>query len=669
MRVLLTNNTLDFRSGSELYIRDLAIELMRRGHHPVAYSMKLGVVAEELRAATVPVIESLDLLGAPPDIIHGHHHYETLTALLRFPDVPAIYYCHGWTPWQEAPFRSPRVLRYVAVDEVCRERLIAEGGVAPEKIELSLNFFDQRLFPPRAPLPSRPRQALAFGHAFAERGDLPMLRNACLRCGVELHAAGLGAGQPEAHPGTRLTRYDLVFAKARAAIEAMAAGTAVVLCSDGKLGPMVTTGNFDSLRMLNFGVRTLSRSLDSDLVVSALQQYDPDDAAEVSRLTRQRCELQPAVDRIVQLYSRVIEEGHRQGPATTIVEENRAAARYLELWGPQYKQGPELAPDRQRWIERSEAAERALGERESRLREVEDDRRRWMVRCGEAEADLLEQQRVARTLELDRLSCQDRLRDTGFFGRFIHAVARRSNTNAAPAPSAFAGAEPVSSSVQARADEMMSRHGFLGVPVETFEEAGRSQLIALLGEGLTPASKVLDIGCGCLRAACWLIRFLDPACYHGIEPARRRVEYGLRYLLTPEDLTLKQPRFDFNTRFDSSVFKVRFDFFLARSIWTHASKRQIEATLDAFMRDAASAAIFLASYLPSQSPDDDYQGDRWVGTSHESQTPGVIRHSLAWIVQQCQKRALKVKELPGIDCDGQFWLRIQRSFGGPIDHV
>lgn len=214
------------------------------------------------------------------------------------------------------------------------------------------------------------------------------------------------------------------------------------------------------------------------------------------------------------------------------------------------------------------------------------------------------------------------------------------------------------SRVQARAEEMMSQHGFLGVPVETFEQGGRRQLIALLNEGLSPESKVLDIGCGCLRVAYWLMRFLDPGCYHGIEPARQRVEYGLQYLFTPEELRLKRPRFDFNPHFDSSVFGARFDFFLATSIWTHASKRQIEATLDSFLRDSTPAGIFLTSYLPAQSSEDDYQGARWVGTSHESDTPGVIRHSLAWIVEQCQRRGIEVQKLPKKDCDGQFWLRI-----------
>ena len=222
------------------------------------------------------------------------------------------------------------------------------------------------------------------------------------------------------------------------------------------------------------------------------------------------------------------------------------------------------------------------------------------------------------------------------------------------------GEAPTPGGVQARAEEMIARHGFLGVPVETFEQAGRAQLGALRREGLRPESRVLDLGCGCLRAGCWLIRYLDPGCYCGIEPARLRVEAGLRHLLTAEELRQKRPRFDFNPDFDASVFGTRFDAFLAGSIWTHACKRQVAATLDGFVRDSTAGAVFLASYLPARSAEDDYQGDRWVGTSHESDEPGVIRHALAWVAAQCERRALRADELPGPAFDGQTWLRIRR---------
>jgi hypothetical protein len=221
-------------------------------------------------------------------------------------------------------------------------------------------------------------------------------------------------------------------------------------------------------------------------------------------------------------------------------------------------------------------------------------------------------------------------------------------------------ARPVST-VQARAEEMMRKHGFLGVPAATFADAGRRQFSALLNEGLNPESLVLDVGCGCLRAGYWLVRFLDPGSYHGLEPVRQRVDYGLRYLLTDGEISLKRPRFDFNPDFDSAVFGTRFDFFLAGSIWSHASKSQIQSTLDSFVRDATHQGVFLTSYIRATTWSDDYQGNSWIGTSHESDTPGVIKHSLEWIEQQCRERGLRVDELPGEAFDSQVWLRVRRT--------
>jgi hypothetical protein len=80
----------------------------------VLYSPRPGALAESIRRETVPVVD-LDRLNATPDIIHGQHADETVTALLRFPRTPAVYVCHDWYLSIDTPPRFPRVLRYVAV--------------------------------------------------------------------------------------------------------------------------------------------------------------------------------------------------------------------------------------------------------------------------------------------------------------------------------------------------------------------------------------------------------------------------------------------------------------------------------------------------------------------------------------------------------------------------
>src|ERR1700750_1948724 len=114
LRVLLTNRVLAHRTGTELYVRDVALGLLRRGHRPVVYSPRLGSLAAELRGHTIPVVDDLTTVSEPPDIIHGHHGLETLTALLAFPGVPAVSVCHSWVGWPDEPVAFPRIFRYIA---------------------------------------------------------------------------------------------------------------------------------------------------------------------------------------------------------------------------------------------------------------------------------------------------------------------------------------------------------------------------------------------------------------------------------------------------------------------------------------------------------------------------------------------------------------------------
>jgi hypothetical protein len=139
---------------------------------------------------------------------------------------------------------------------------------------------------------------------------------------------------------------------------------------------------------------------------------------------------------------------------------------------------------------------------------------------------------------------------------------------------------------------------------------------------------------------------------------------GVQTILEREALHDKHPRFDTNPHFDTSVFAEKFDFFLAYSIWTHASKAQIGTMLAAFLRDSAQNARFLTSYLPAGGANPDYRGETWHGTSHESDVPGCIHHDPAWIRAECRRHGLVVREL-GRDSCGQHWLAIERGVEPP----
>jgi Glycosyltransferase Family 4 len=334
LRVLITNRILATRTGTEVYVRDLASSLRRRGHLPIVYSPHLGTIAEEIRAETVPVVSDVSKIGTAPDVIHGHHGLETLVALLAFPGVPAINVCHSWLGWPDAPLQFPRVARYVAVDNTCRDRLVFEHGIPEDRIHVRFNAVDLRKFRPRGPLPPRPARALVFSNAAGGRGShLDAISRVCAAEGIVLDVAGYRSGHVLDHPEDALGQYDLVFAKAKAALEAAAIGASVVLCDAHGVGPMLTTRNVRELRPLNFGIRTLRERPSVDVLAREVAQYDPADAAAVSRLVREEAGHDSLVDDLVALYEDVLAE--RRGAIDDPNAEQRAASRYLQsLAGP-----------------------------------------------------------------------------------------------------------------------------------------------------------------------------------------------------------------------------------------------------------------------------------------------------------------------------------------------
>ncbi|HXH21581.1 MAG TPA: glycosyltransferase family 4 protein [Dehalococcoidia bacterium] len=308
MRILITNIQLNHRTGTEIFVRDLAAELKSRGHEPLIYTPAPGVISDEVQALGIPVFTRLADVDAAPDVIHGHHCVQTLAAVRRFPRTPAIFVSHSHDADQDKAPRHPAIRRYFGVSQVCIDRLVRDG--LPEgRVEFLANFVDTRRFLPRPPLPPRPRRALVFSNYARSDTHLPAVVEACRRARVELDVVGLWNGNPVDAPERLLGQYDLVFAKAKSAIEAMAVGTAVVLCDYAGVGPAVNTSNFWALRRMNFGFQALSGPLTPEAVLASMDAHDPEEAAQVRDIIRSVATVEAAVDFLLGVYEEVLHQG------------------------------------------------------------------------------------------------------------------------------------------------------------------------------------------------------------------------------------------------------------------------------------------------------------------------------------------------------------------------
>ncbi len=372
MNLLFTNLSLSSGSGTEWFTRDLARSLQALGHNVALYSPVTGDFAERLAEDSLKVYSSLEQVPFTPDLIHGHHHVEIMSALLYFPGVPAVFVCHDRRSWHDRAPLFPRIRRYVGVDEACRKRLIHDGAEESKTVMIH-NSFDPERFRLRTPLPDKPQKALLFTHYATESLLIPEVEDACGRLGIELDIAGRASGNPIDHPEEILGNYDIVFAKARCGLEAMATGCAVVLVDPHGAGPMVTTKNWETLRPLNFGFEACPDPLTAEHLVGEAARYDANEARQVAELTHREASLPRMTGHFLELYETVIEEQR----STTIdpLEETQAASNYLrQQFDYQWlMRASQLEEEVAHWRASAEMAHRGWAELGDRFVQLQSD--------------------------------------------------------------------------------------------------------------------------------------------------------------------------------------------------------------------------------------------------------------------------------------------------------
>jgi hypothetical protein len=188
---------------------------------------------------------------------------------------------------------------------------------------------------------------------------------------------------------------------------------------------------------------------------------------------------------------------------------------------------------------------------------------------------------------------------------------------------------------------------FTGGVGKVFEDVGRQTLAKSISVGLMPDDVVLDIGAGSLRIGWWLLQYIEPANYYAVEPVQKRIDAAAEIL----GVDIKVFYND-----DWEFPDAAFDFVIARSIWTHASKWMIAKMLAEFAENSSADGRFLVSALLANSEAEDYMGTEWVGKVEKSDRAGLVRHSFDWIRTECGQNGLQV-QITG-ELNHQTWLLI-----------
>lgn len=140
-----------------------------------------------------------------------------------------------------------------------------------------------------------------------------------------------------------------------------------------------------------------------------------------------------------------------------------------------------------------------------------------------------------------------------------------------------------------------AHRGFVVGAGGKWDEGGRGQLDFMISRGLKSHHKLVDIGCGALRAARHFVDYLEPGHYYGVDANYDLVSLGYNKELTDEQRArLPVSHLRINDRFDVK-FGVDIDFAIAQSVFTHVSLNHVILCLHRLSKVMKPGGMFFAS--------------------------------------------------------------------------
>jgi SAM-dependent methyltransferase len=141
-------------------------------------------------------------------------------------------------------------------------------------------------------------------------------------------------------------------------------------------------------------------------------------------------------------------------------------------------------------------------------------------------------------------------------------------------------------------------------PPKQWDFMGATQFRLLTTLGLRENHKLLDLGCGSLRAGRFLMMDLARGHYFGIEPNDWLIEDAITHDFGADLVALRKPRFLHNDQFDAAEFDERFDHIVAQSIFSHAGPEMVGQAMQNCAAVLARQGLILATIIRSDDAPD-----------------------------------------------------------------
>lgn len=303
MHVLIANERLSKRTGTEMAARDLAAALAARGHRVTLTAPVLGPLAEELRRDEGREVRPPEAL-IRPDLVHLNDLSLAAPLAARFPGVPMLLQWHRRVP-DDFALPVPEIRMICGVTPTMNRKIHRLLGRPADA--LLGNYVDMSRFVPReAPLPQVPRRLLLVGQQKRDRTLLGYSLLAAARLGMRLSLVGPRYLKRVENLPAHARGFDIAIASGRCAMECLAAGAGLVLAGPAGLGGFVTPEGLPHVREGNFAPGVFRSPLTLRGLLTELRAYDAGQAEAAARDLREMADIRRGVIEIERLYHRML---------------------------------------------------------------------------------------------------------------------------------------------------------------------------------------------------------------------------------------------------------------------------------------------------------------------------------------------------------------------------
>jgi glycosyltransferase involved in cell wall biosynthesis len=154
MKILYSVSNFRFLTGAELYVYELAREMVKDGHEVgILAQIKLedGIKNELQERAEKLGIKVFDFQGFEasmfpnPSVLHVQQKQASQFALQQYPDVPCVATVHSEFPVED-PLVDPRIKHYICIRPTIQEKITTQDKIDPTITSVVYNPIDASRF-------------------------------------------------------------------------------------------------------------------------------------------------------------------------------------------------------------------------------------------------------------------------------------------------------------------------------------------------------------------------------------------------------------------------------------------------------------------------------------------------------------------------------------------